>query len=596
MPLPTHLSRGARALRITVLSFGLAACKDADDPVVSPDGSISPPALDAGVASLDASFTASLQEDAGGLADGGSIARTRPNILLIMADDLGYSDLGAFGGEIETPNLDALAAEGRLLTSHYTAATCSPTRAMLLSGTDHHLVGLGSMAELLAPEQVGKPGYEGYLNERSLSIAELLRDSGYHTYMAGKWHLGLSEDKSPRAWGFESSFVLTQGAASHFAPRPGAPTPADTGAYRENGVAVQVPGDFFSTNFYTDKLIAYLEGHRGDSKPFFAYAAYTAPHWPLQAPDDFIDRYRGRYDAGYEAIRNQRLARQKQLGIIAQDFQPNAGLPSSDTNPTWDELTAEQRKVEARRMELYAAMVDNLDYNIGRLIQYLKRTGQYDDTFIFFQSDNGAEGSQGYPDTGADNRYENLGRVGSNVIYGKRWAEVSATPFRLYKAFSTEGGVTVPAIARLPKGNRSQPKFEGLSHVSDLAPTFLELARAAEPGSTYKGRAVHPITGHSLLPVLEQRAASVRAPGEVLVDELFGRRYVRRDQWKLTWLDAPWGSGGWSLHDLAADRGESIDVAAAHPEVFNALTGEWEKYATRVGVVLPLVPGTPGRE
>jgi arylsulfatase len=594
---------------MALLVFDAAACSDDDETVSlgdsatssTADGSSASP-LDASPPLLDASAppraepAAAARDDGGSLGDSAAALARRPNILLIVADDLGYSDVGAFGGEIHTPHLDTLAAEGRLLTSFHTAATCSPTRAMLISGTDHHLVGLGTMAELLRPEQQGKPGYEGYLNERSLSIAELLADSGYHTYMAGKWHLGLTEEKSPKVWGFESSFVLTQGAASHFAPRAGAPTPADTGVYRENGSTVSVPSDFYSSNYYTDKLLGYLEAHANDGKPFFAYAAYTAPHWPLQAPADYIDRYRGRYDGGYEQIHAERIARQKKLGIIAQDFQPNPGLPSTDQNPTWDKLTPEQRKVEARRMEIYAAMVENLDHNIGRLLQYLKRTGQYDDTFIFFQSDNGAEGSLGYADTGADNSYENMGRVGSNVIYGKRWAEVGATPYRLYKAFATEGGVTVPAIARLPRSTRSRPHFDGLTHVSDLAPTFLELAKTADPGSTYKGRSVHPITGHSLLPVLEERAVSVRAAGEVLTDELFGRRYVRRDQWKLTWLDAPWGNNGWSLYDLSKDRGETTDVASAHPDVFNALTGEWDSYAARVGVVLPLVAGTPGRE
>lgn len=587
-----------RSMLSALLTCGSIACSDDADPVRNLDAAaVTPGALDGAVASSSSSATATGDAAAAASPLDAAVAplSVRPNILLLVADDLGYSDIGAYGGEINTPNLDTLAAEGRLLTGHHSAATCSPTRSMLISGTDHHLVGLGTMAELLQPEQQGKPGYEGYLNQKSLSIAQLLQDSGYHTYIAGKWHLGLTEDKSPKAWGFESSYVLTSGAASHFAPRAGAPTPSEAVVYRENGVQTTVPSDFYSTNFYTDKLISYLDAHAGDGKPFFAFAAYTAPHWPLQAPDDFLDRYRGRYDAGYDAIRAARLARQKQLGIIPEDFQPNPGLPASDTNPKWETLSADQRQLEARHMEIYAAMVENLDHNIGRIIQYLKRTGQYDNTFVFFESDNGAEAGSGFPDTGADNSLANLGHVGSNVNYGKRWAEVSATPFRLWKAYSAEGGVSVPAIARLPRSVSASKAFKGLSHVSDLAPTFLELAHAPDPGSNYKGRDVYPITGHSLLPVLEERASSVRAPGEVLVDELFGRRYVRKDQWKLTWIETPYGLSNWQLYDIDRDRGETTDVSTQQPDVFNALTGEWDKYVTRVGVVLPQTPGTPGR-
>ena len=246
-------------------------------------------------------------------------------------------------------------------------------------------------------------------------------------------------------------------------------------------------------------------------------------------------------------------------------------------------------------MEVYAALVENLDHNIGRIIEYLKRTGQYDNTFVFFESDNGAEAGPGFPDIGADNRLANFGKLGSNISYGKRWAEVSATPLRLWKAHAAEGGVSVPAIARLPRSSGTHQAFTGLSHVSDLAPTFLELAGASDPGRHYKGREVYPISGHSLLPVLEQRASQVRAPGEALVDELFGRRYVRKDQWKLSWSEAPYGTGSWSLYDVDRDRGELINLARQHPDVVKALASEWERYATRVGVVLPNTPVTPSR-
>jgi arylsulfatase len=513
----------------------------------------------------------------------------RPNVLLLIADDLGYSDIGAFGGEIHTPNLDALAHEGRLLTNHHAAPTCSPTRAALYSGTDHHLVGLGSMAERTSPEQQGQPGYEGYLNQHALSFADLLHDSGYHTYIAGKWHVGLTEDKSPKAWGFESSFVLVNGAASHFAPDPARLTTADQGVvYRENGVETTVPEGFFSTEFYANKLIQYLDQNRGDGKPFLALATFTAPHWPLQVPENFIDRYKGKYDVGYEEIRKRRIARQKALGIIPRDFKAHEPFPSTPENPAWEDLTPEQKKFEARRMEIYAALVEHLDFNIGKVIKYLKRSGQYDDTFIFFQSDNGAEGGSGFATIETnDQSYENLGRRYSNVAYGLRWGEVSAAPFRPWKAYTAEGGVRVPAIARLPKQSFARAPFAGFTHVSDLSPTFLELARAVNPGTSYKGRDVYPITGKSILPRLENRAFGVHPWGEVFAEELFGRRYVRRDNWKLLYIEAPYGSGAWALYDLARDPAESRDLAAEQPQILAELKHEWDLYATRVGVVLP---------
>jgi arylsulfatase len=520
----------------------------------------------------------------------------RPNILMILADDLGYSDIGAFGSEIRTPNLDALIATGRILTNFHVAPSCSPTRAMLLSGADHHLSGLGTMAETLQIYQVGQPGYEGYLNERSLSIASLLRDGGYHTYMVGKWHLGLTPGQSPQARGFESSFVLLQGGAAHFGPTPGKVTSADRASYRENGKMVALPPSFYSSRGYTDKLIDYIDRNRGDGKPFFAYAAYTAPHWPLQAPDDVIDNYRGRYDAGYDAIRNERIARQKQLGLLPSDFRAADLLPSSPANPHWDQLTAEQKKTEARKMEIYAAMVESLDANIGRLIDHLKAIGAYENTFIFFASDNGPSGEKVdmfYPDgPNNDNRYENLGRRRSNIALGSRWAEVSATPFRLFKGYPSEGGVSVPAIVRMPHQSNGQAKASQLATVLDLAPTFLQLAGLQRPGDRYRGEAVNPMTGTSLVPLLTGKTQGHLADGTVLGEEFGGNRYVRDERWKLLSVQLKRGSQpveappDWKLYDMSGDRGETTDVAADHPNIVARLKQGWLDYARRVGVVL----------
>jgi arylsulfatase A-like enzyme len=545
----------------------------------------------AGGCGSKAPAAASCQSDAG-VTDP---AAPRPNILLIVADDLGYSDIGAFGGEILTPNLDALAAEGRVVTDHHAAATCSPTRAMLISGADHHLVGFGTMTEVIDTGQEGRPGYEGYLNDSALSIAELLRDSGYHTYMAGKWHLGHDgEDAhSPKARGFASSYALLKGASSHFAPLAGKPLSTDSDPYRDNGVAVTLPNGFFSSNLYADKLIEYIQENAADQKPFFAYAAFTAPHWPLQAPPDYIDRYKGQYAEGYAVIQQRRLAKQKQLGIIPADFQANPGLPNSVNTPTWDSLSTEEKTVEARKMEVYAAMVENLDANVGRIIQAIKDASRYDNTFVFFESDNGAEGepSRIPLDDNTDNSLANLGRPLSNFAYGRRWAEVSATPFRLWKSFPSEGGVSVPAIVRIPGQPSAQAAFTQFTHVTDLAPTFLALAGAPNPGTCYNGHVVHPLTGVSLLPALADAAVVVRPAGMAIEDELFGRKYVRKDDWKATWIEQPWGSGAWALYDVGTDRAEVNDRASARPDLVSNLSALYDDYATKVGVVPPAQTG-----
>lgn len=530
----------------------------------------------------------------------GSATETRPNILLIVADDLGYSDIGSFGGEIETPTLDQLAADGLQLTSFYAAPTCSPTRSMLMSGTDNHLVGLGSMAEVLpfSPRLQGQPGYEGYLTERSHSMAQLFKDGGYATFMVGKWHLGMQDEQGPHARGFDKSFVLLDGGATHFAPQPGSKLRVENVSYREDGQAVRVPDDFYSSDFYTDKLIDYIESVQDSRKPFFAYAAYTAPHWPVQAPDAFIAKYKGRYDRGYAATREVRLENLQKLGLIDQDFAPAALLPDA-AGSQWQELSAEQRKIEARKMEVYAAMVDNLDHNIGRLLDYLKHTGQYDNTLVFFMSDNGAAGedhSKGYsPNTaGTDNSYGNIGRRQSNLSYGLRWAEVSATPFRLFKGTTAEGGISVPAIVRLPNDRGRHGLLNEPARVDDLLPTFLELAGIPDPGSSYGGKPKLPISGRSMLPLLAGPAESLVDAQALMVGELFGQAYVRKGQWKLLAADAPRGLPlldkpyAWQLFNLAQDRGETTDVAAEHPELVAQLQREWAAYAKRVGVIEPM--------
>ena len=597
-------------------------------------------------------------------ANAAPLAGSKPNILYIVADDLGYSDLSAFGGEIRTPNIDSLVKTGRILSNYHTSTVCAVTRSMLYSGTDHHLVGEGTMG---APndERAGLPGYEGYLNNKSLSIAELLRDGGYHTYIAGKWHLGSTlnstQNKTPDQWGFERSFTLLGGATgNHF----GHETIASH-AYTQNGAYVAPPvldakgQPWYDTNGYTDTLIANIDENIADGKPFAAYATYTSPHWPLQVPEPWLSQYAGFYDAGYDVVRNRRLLRQKQLGLVPNDYTvasqplPNAltASPASTNNgtlsasyinadtvqtgntanidyhagvvdPNWASLTVAQKKTQARYFEIYAGQVSNLDYNIGRLIQHLKDIGQYNNTFIVFHSDNGAEG---WPistaqDTTNFNNFGNLGKdqfsfpagQKTNVQYGLRWAEVSATPFRLTKGFTTEGGTSVPTIVHLPGQTVQYPTLRDFAHVRDSAPTLLELAGIAQPstpatitdvngaGTTgvnglplvvYNGRNVYPITGLSLLSELEGTSTGPLHT-EPVGEEQYGRAYLRSGPWKALWVEPPYGpaDGHWQLYNIVTDRTEINDLSASNPTIVSDLYLLWKDYLHNTGGVEPKRP------
>ncbi|MCW8277870.1 arylsulfatase [Pseudomonas sp. PCH199] len=531
------------------------------------------------------------------LSTGNAVAATsaQPNILLILADDLGYSDLGVFGGEINTPSLDALANTNLQLTNMYASPTCSPTRSMLMSGTDNHLAGLGSMAEGLQPFQQGKPGYEGFLNQRSYSMAQLLQEGGYHTLMVGKWHLGMQPEQGPAARGFEYSFTLLDGGGSHFKPSIDEPSKIEQLSYREDGKPVELPDNFYSTDFYTDKLLSYIKESSKDGKPFFAYAAYTSPHWPLQAPDAYLDKYKGRYDGGYDSVRTARIERMKKTGVLPANFEAAKPIPTNPHLPAWEQLTAEQKQVEARKMEIYAAMVDNLDHNVGRLLDYLRESGQYDNTLIIFMSDNGAAGenhSQWYPSgKHTDNSLANLGRPHSEVDYGIRWAEVSAAPFHLFKGTTAEGGISVPAIVKLPLAEARQARVDGVARVDDLLPTFL--AAAGLPLPTVNPEK-NPVTGTSMLPMLTGTQAADKQI-RVMAGELFGNAYYREGNLKLLGMRPRVGLGDapqppkWTLYDLTRDRGENTDVASQQPEQVQRLLNAWQGYAEQVGVVFPPV-------
>jgi len=525
---------------------------------------------------------------------------TRPNILLIVADDMGFADLGSFGGEIPTPNLDRLAREGLRLANFHASTMCSPSRAMLLTGVDSHLTGFGNMLEEMAPNQKGRPGYEGFLNDRVVTLPTLLRDAGYQTFMAGKWHLGAGEGRGPSWRGFDSSFVLASGGASHFADmRPAyAPNPDVRANYWENGVKLtELPTDFeYSSQYYVDRTIRFLETERDPDRPFFAYLAFTAPHWPLQAPDAAIDRHRGRYDAGYDAVAVARLARMKSLGLVP-DAATRAGRSPKET--PWTALDEEQRQVEIRAMEIYAAMIDEMDRHTGRLVERLETAGLLDDTLVVFMSDNGPEGHdldetwpmEAFPDirrtidAAHDFSYEAMGRPGSYVLYGANWANAGSPPFRLHKAFPTEGGTRVASFVRFPGTVPAGGVSHDFGFVTDVMPTLLEIAGVEHPGTRYRGRDVEPVSGASMLPFWT--GAESPDADRVVVQELLGKRVVRKGSWKLVSMPAPYGVGDWQLFNLDLDLAESNDVAAEHPDTVAELGALWDAYAERNGVVIP---------
>lgn len=523
-------------------------------------------------------------------------ADARPNIIVILADDMGFSDLGAFGGEIRTPNLDALARDGTRFANFHATPVCAPTRAELLTGVDHHQTGIGNFPELLQYNQKGHTGYEGFLTDRVATIAERLRAAGYATAMAGKWHLGYDPRANPAARGFDISFAMLGGGHNHFGKdRATRSTLPNTGmVYTDNGHQVPTPDNFYSSDYFTDRMIAALPAGRV-GKPFFGYLAFTAPHYPLQAPAEDIARYHGRYDAGYDVLRTQRLDGLKREGLVSSDV---VAHPPSDS-ARWDSLDAPTKAVEARKMEVFAAMVDRLDQNVGRLVSALKTRGLYDNTVIVFLSDNGAEGHQLdksviAPEQGkrllasGDNRLESIGSERSYVWYGPNWAEVATAPSRLYKSFPTEGGTRVVAFVHGPGIARQIER----SYVSlrDIVPTLLDFART-RPGARFGGKPVLAPQGRSIRTWLRGDGPDPARQAVVANGEMFGRLYARNGRWKAVMIPPPTGPGRWELFDVLSDPGETHDLAKARPGQLAQLIRQWNAYSRAKGVVPPAVPG-----
>jgi arylsulfatase len=519
-----------------------------------------------------------------------AIESTKPNVILIVADDLGYSDLGVYGSEIKTPNLNRIAQQGIQLTNYHTGPTCGPTRAMLMTGVDNHRAGLGTNSAALRrlPELRGLPGYEGYLNNRVIPFSKILKDGGYHTFMAGKWDLGKIKGKLPTDQGFDRYFGIVDGGGSHFSDARGTFAGQKMAAYFEDGKSVpKLPDDFYSSESYTDRVLSYIDNAPNDDKPFFAYLAYTAPHWPLQVPDEWIEKYKGVYDSGWEEIRKNRFERQKELGII----EPNTNLPPMNRAvKNWDELPHFQKQVELKRIELHAAMVELMDFHIGRLIEYIE-TNIERETIIIFVSDNGAEGNA-IGEVGDnkywipaifDNRLENMGKRDSYVWLGAGWANAMVAPFGIYKSYTTEGGIKTPAIFYSTKNRFKNSTKNSVMTVMDIAPTILDIASLEHPHK--KEINLLPMTGRSALSYLTNKTESVHENNPIGW-ELYGNRALIKGNFKAVLIWPPEGDGEWQLYNISDDPTESNNLAASHPSILQELITDWQGYAEINGVAI----------
>jgi arylsulfatase/uncharacterized sulfatase len=512
----------------------------------------------------------------------------RPNVLVVLVDDAAFTDFGAYGGEARTPTIDGLVARGARFGSHHTSPLCSPSRAMLLTGVDNHRTGVATIEEVLPPEQEGKPGYSLHLEPGVRTIGDRLKAAGYRTYMTGKWHLGHGPGDLPNAHGFDRSLALDASGADNWAPKPYMPYYQDA-PWFEDGVPAKMPASFYSSELLVDRMLDWLRADADRPEPFLAYVAFQAVHIPVQAPAEMTAHYEGRFDAGWESLRHERWRRAIQLGLVAPDapFEP---MPSSLR--AWSSLDDGERRIFSRSMAVYAAMLEAMDLHLGRLLAWLAETGRLDDTIVVVTSDNGPEPSDPVhaPGMGAwmwlngySWRLQGLGGPGSLNFIGTEWAASLSSPTRLFKFYASEGGLRVPLVVAGP-GVVAGTRVASPTFVTDVAPTLLDLA-----GVDGQGGGV-AMTGRSLRPVLEGRAARAHPPDEPVGIEVSGNAALFKGDLKLVRNMPPWGDGGWHLHDVAADPGETRDLAADRPDLVADLQRDYAAYEREMGV-LPLPPG-----
>jgi arylsulfatase A-like enzyme len=516
-----------------------------------------------------------------------AVKAEQPNIILIVGDDVGFSDIGAYGGEISTPNLDALAFNGVRFSNFHVTASCSPTRAMLMTGVDNHLNGLGNMDITMPFEHKGKPGYDGVLNDQVVTIAEMLKDNGYHTYHLGKWHLGHAPEKRPYNRGFERTIALGDTGADNWEQRSYLPA-YDKAHWYADGKEHQLPDDFYSSQYFIDKAIEFIDSNKADDKPFFAYVGFQAVHIPLQAPKVFVEKYHKKYRSGWSAVRQKRLERAIELGLIPS----NTELTVMSTTKEWNALSEADQAYSARKMAVYAGMLDAMDFHIGRLITHLKEMGEYDNTVFVFLSDNGPEPSDplqiisvsSWVKFNYSTNIEDLGAKGSYTSIGPSWASAAASPGTFYKFFAGEGGVRVPLIVSGP-GLIQQDKIEhSFAHIKDIVPTILQLSATPDHGGHYANKSILPITGSSLVPVLYGQAQRTHAEDKPIGYELAGNAALYKGDYKLLKNLPPLGDGEWHLYNIVMDPSESRDLDLEMPDLYQQMIADYDVYAAEHGV------------
>jgi len=514
----------------------------------------------------------------------------RPNIVFVLADDVGFTDIEPYGSEIRTPTLRALAEEGLRFSNFHTAANCAPSRAMLLTGVNNHLAGVPNIPELLTPTQRQAANYQGVLSHRVVTVASLLEASGYHTYLAGKWHLGSAPDQRPSARGFERTFALMDSGADNWEQRPYLAI-YDEANWFADGERTTLPEDFYSSEFLVDKTLEFIEDGLGDGRPFFAYLPFQAVHLPVQAPREYTERYLGIYDGGWDALREARRERAQAWGVIPSEVP----MVRMESTADWDALDGERRRFEAKRMAVYAGMLEAMDFHLGRLVASLKARGLYENTIFIFTSDNGPEmrgpanphgviASRMATNLGYDQSYERLGERGSYNSISPSFASAAASPFAYYKFHVGEGGMRVPLIITNVPGQDRGAVVDAFSWATDIAPTLLAAAGVAPPEGRFGGRPVLPMSGKNLLPVLRGEASAAYGADESIGYELTGHGVLFQGDYKARRHAPPEGDGSWMLYNLVQDPGETEDLSAKEPERLARMIAAYEAFEASHGV------------
>ncbi len=500
-------------------------------------------------------------------------SENQPNILLIMADDMGYSDLGCYGSEIQTPNLDALAKEGLRFTHFYNAARCCPSRASLLTGVYPHQAGMGAMIRRNVKDNPRPGSYQGYLSENTVTIAEVLKEAGYYCSISGKWHVGEEHPSWPMDRGFDDYYGLISGASNYF----DITRTKSKGAHRlfaKGNEEYRPPKEgFYITDAITQHALQTLEKTKNEKKPVFMYVAYTAPHWPLHALPEDIAKYKGRYSDGWDILRDERYTRMQKMGLIDSSMDLS---PRDPKIPTWE--NAENKELMALKMAVYAAQIDRLDQGIGKIIQKLKESGKFENTLIMFLSDNGGCAETGVYGTNFWKNDIEPGSVDSYQSYGRGWANVSNTPFRYYKQWVHEGGISTPFIVHWPIKIQEQGEIvTDQGFITDIMATIIDVSGATYP-QTYKGNIIVPLQGKSLVPVFE---GGKRENHKYLFWEHMGNMAVMKGNWKLV-SQRKEGEGKWALYNLENDRAELFDLSQKEPEIAKELLIAYKGWANKM--------------